>query len=698
MCSSFFYARAQRKKAPGGNDFTPCFLPLCLCVKPSLSILKRIHMIQNNTQKTVILFLLFLLEAATGIAQTAQPKWWFGISGAANINQFRGTTQMINQDLTVPTAFHKGDGIKPYFSALVEYRPKKLGFMLNLAYDNRGGSFDQVMAPCDCPANLSTNISYVAIEPSIRYTPFRSGLYIFAGPTISINASKEFHYTQDKQPDIRGDWSDIRKVMLSGQAGIGIDIPVSESARETQMTLSPFVSFQTDLGHAPRTVESWLFYTIRAGIALKLGTAKRQPALATVPPAAATPVTTNDDTRFSVRTSGIVPANRQVKETFPLRHSVFFDNGSATIPARYIMLDRNQAAAFREEQLQQNPAAAGRPDANAGRSARQMTVYHNILNIIGDRLRSNKISTITLSGASEKNPAEARQMAEHVKQYLVNVFGISASRISTEGRDKPLIPSAQEDAKRDLDLLREGDHRVDIINTTAGAGSYAYLQPVQINVTQGEPMDSRVVFINGNAAALKSWSLELTDEQGKQQRYGPFTGEEGAIPGKTILGTRIKGEYKVVMLGETRDGKPQRRETALSLATAINEQEEALRYSILFEFDRSRSVESYAKFLADQVIPLIPDNSTVIIHGHTDIIGEEKYNQTLSLERARNTQQLIARAATAAGRKGVRFETYGFGEDPSMAPFDNGLPEERFYNRAVIIDISGKNTAQARNR
>jgi hypothetical protein len=38
-------------------------------------------------------------------------------------------------------------------------------------------------------------------------------------------------------------------------------------------------------------------------------------------------------------------------------------------------------------------------------------------------------------------------------------------------------------------------------------------------------------------------------------------------------------------------------------------------------------------------------------------------------------------------RKGVRFETYGFGEDISMSPFENNLAEERFYNRTVIIDI-----------
>ncbi len=40
-----------------------------------------------------------------------------------------------------------------------------------------------------------------------------------------------------------------------------------------------------------------------------------------------------------------------------------------------------------------------------------------------------------------------------------------------------------------------------------------------------------------------------------------------------------------------------------------------------------------------------------------------------------------------AGKKGIKFEIFGFGEDAGMAPFENNLPEERFYNRTVIIDI-----------
>ena len=42
---------------------------------------------------------------------------------------------------------------------------------------------------------------------------------------------------------------------------------------------------------------------------------------------------------------------------------------------------------------------------------------------------------------------------------------------------------------------------------------------------------------------------------------------------------------------------------------------------------------------------------------------------------------------TPSGRTDVKFEVYGFGEDQNLAQFGNDSPEERFYNRSVIIDI-----------
>ncbi len=671
--------------------------------------IKRIHkelinkiecMLQYHPtkQSLSILTLILALVCTSASAQNIKrvsPKWWFGESIAVNYNNYGGTTQKLNNALTVPTAFHKGSGFRPYASILAEYRPGKVfGGMLNLAYDNRGGTFNEVTAPCNCPATLATNISYVSIEPSLRLAPFSSAFYVFAGPTISINLSRNFTYEQQKQATVKEDLSDMRKTMIAAQAGLGIDIPLSAKNSASQTTLSPFASFQTNLFQGPRTIETWAVHTFRAGIALKFGKGKVTPEPVVVPEApvavVAAPIIVEKEIQFTIRAPKVVPLNRQVREIFPMRSTVFFNTGSTIIPDRYVLLSPTNAQTFRESQLQE-----GQPEnLNKGRSSRQMNVYYNILNITGDRMRSNVNTSITLTGASDNNPVEGKQMAENVKQYLVVNYSIDPTRIITVGRDKPVVPSEQPGGTKELGLLREGDRRVDITSDSpelllqVGGKNTGFFRPVEINTVQQDPLDNHVIFYNtGATETLDTWTVVLTDEQGVSQTYGPYTQDQASVSGKTILGANRQGNYKIVMIGKSKKGVEIRKDSYVSLMRMDEVKQEGLRYSILFDFDKSTANDNYEKFLFDIIEPLIKDNGTVIIHGHTDIIGEEKHNLELSRERAKETQRILEKALISTGKKGVRFETYGFGEDAGMAPFENNLPEERFYNRSVIIDI-----------
>lgn len=652
-----------------------------------------------SKQRFILLILILIFSGINSYAQIeqrVQPKWWFGESVAGNLNYYRGTTQQLN-DFSTPTAFHKGQTWEPYASLLTEYRPNRIfGGMLNVAYDNRGGNFAGVLAPCNCPATLSTNLSYVSIEPSLRIAPFANAFYVFAGPTLGINISRSFVYTQAKQIDRREDWNDIHKTVFSAQAGAGIDIPLSKKATLAQMTLSPFASFQTNLGQAPRSTESWSIYTFRAGLALKLGIArKRTPTnkMSNTSPmvTSTTLVTADRDVTFTTRPPKEIPPFVEVKETFPIRNSIFFNMGSSEIPNRYTLLIKQDAASFREAQLQEDQPM----NLNKGRSARQLAVYYNILNILGDRMRNNPQSTIILEGSSDGNPIEGKQMAENVKHYLVDIYSIDPTRITTVGRDKPVIPSEQPGATKELTLLKEGDRRVDIESTSPElllqVGGDGSLKPVQITAVQEDPMDSRVVFsIDSASTLLKSWKVQVIDDSGFVQNYGPYTTDEASVPGRTILGNKAKGNYKILMFGETPSGHYILKQDSVSLVKLDSSNQIGLRYSILFDFDKSKTIDSYKKFLIEQVVPLISDNAKVIIHGHTDTIGDINHNLVLSRERAKSTQEILQRAINNSEKKGVTFVTSGYGADSSMAPFENDLPEQRFYNRTVIIDIVPK--------
>jgi outer membrane protein OmpA-like peptidoglycan-associated protein len=628
--------------------------------------------INKILQKVLLGSVMGILAVGTAQGQDTRPTWRFGASGAANLNFYDGTTQRLNNSLIVPAAFHKGFGVRPYGSLLVEYSPAKvLGAMLNLAYDDRGGKFDGVMAPCDCPATLKTTLSYFSIEPALRVNA--ANFYFFAGPRVAFNLQNDFAYTQLKQPNTDAELSDMRKTILTGQVGVGYDYQFSSPNSNTKFIISPFVSYHPYFGQDPRDIESLTITTLRTGIALKFGkVAKVETAVPEV--------------TFVVRAPKTVPVKRQVSETLPLRNSVFFDEGSATVPNRYVQLTKQQATDFKEVQLQNEQT-----ETRQGRSARQLNVYHNLLNILGDRMRANPSARISLSGASAKGAEDGKAMAESIKSYLVTVFNIDGSRIATEGRTKPLIPSEQPGGTKELVLLRAGDQRVDIQSASpellmeVGGG---LMKPVQIISTQVDPLDSHVVLnVGSEKDPIKSWTIEAADEQGVMQHYGPFTSDQGSIPGNSILGNRPEGDYKITMRGETKNGVAVTKESTVHLVSQNEVVDKGYRYSILFDFDKEKSIASYDKFLTDIVSPLISEGSTVIVHGHTDIIGDEAHNNTLSRNRAEQTQKIIQAALTKAGKTNVKFDTFGFGEDPSQTPFENNLPEERFYNRTVIIDI-----------
>ena len=394
--------------------------------------------------------------------------------------------------------------------------------------------------------------------------------------------------------------------------------------------------------------------------------------------------------RFAIHSPKNIPVQRRVRETFPLRNYVFFDLGSTEIPDRYVMLEKRQVKDFKEDQLE-----VFSPKKLSGRSRRGMTVYYNILNILGDRMGKNPSASITLVGSSEKGPEDGRAMAASVQRYLVDVFDINASRITLEGRDKPKIPSEKPGGTKELDLLREGDRRVSIESNTSAmlmefqSGPDAPLRPVEIDEVLEAPLDSYVTFdAAGAQEAFTSWSLDIRDEAGKVQYFGPYIREQVSIPGKAILGDRTEGTYKVTMIGETSDRKIVKKTSSVHMVLwTPPENEQGMRYSVIFGFNESKAIAIYEKYLTDIVANKIPNGATVLIHGYTDVIGDEANNQKLSMARALEVRKILQKSLAKSKRSDVKFEVYGFGEDTTLSPFDNNYPEERFYNRTVIIDI-----------
>ncbi len=557
-----------------------------------------------------------------------------------------------------------------------------------------------IFVPACPPEDLNTDVNYITVEPSLRIAPFKSDFYIYGGPRLAFNMDNNFTYQQGTNPaypeqvadpEVNGVFSSMNKSLISMQVGAGYDISLTSETKQTQVMLSPFIAFHPYFGQNPRSTESWNMTTIRAGIAIKFGRGHK----ASIPVEVTAPIVivAEPEVTFSANSPKNIPAERRVRETFPIRNYVFFNLGSTDIPDRYVLLRKDQVKDFREDQLE-----VYTPKELTGRSKRQMTVYYNVLNILGDRMVKYRTTTVTMTGSSMEGPQDGKAMAESTKNYLIDVFGINPVRIETEGRTKPVIPSEQPGGQLELVLLREGDRRVSITSSYPEllmefqSGPDALMKPVEIIDIQEAPIDSYISFnVSGADTAFTSWSLEVADEHGKIQNFGPYKSESVSIPGKSILGSRPEGDYTITMVGQTKSGKVLKKETKTHLVLwTPSKDEEMMRFSVLYEFNNAKAINTYVKYLTDVVIPKIPMGGTVIIHGHTDIIGGEDNNLKLSLARANDVKDILENGLTKAGRTDVKFEVHGFGEDQNLAPFNNKYPEERFYNRTVIIDIIPK--------
>jgi len=146
----------------------------------------------NQTLKSLAIgALIFVgIEAPLQAQETqyTKPSWYFGVAGGANFNFYDGSTQQLTANFTPPVTFHEGDGTGLFLAPSIEFhKPNtRFGFILQAGYDSRKGDFDRQTTDCNCPADLKTDLSYITVEPSLRYAPFKSDFYLYGGPRFSF--------------------------------------------------------------------------------------------------------------------------------------------------------------------------------------------------------------------------------------------------------------------------------------------------------------------------------------------------------------------------------------------------------------------------------------------------------------------------------------------------------------------------------
>jgi len=363
---------------------------------------------------------------------------------------------------------------------------------------------------------------------------------------------------------------------------------------------------------------------------------------------------------------------------YPLLNYIFFEENSFVLPDRYKKILPNEINTFEMVQLFRDST---------------LQIYHNILNIIGLRMKENPTAKITLIGCNsdmgeeKENRELSKKRAETVKLYLTGVWKIQDERIRIQVRNLPKKPSTPID---EPDKTAE-NRRVEI-----ESDNEKILAPIFIEKIDRIPNPPIARFkLNADAeAGLKNWEILSYQKSDMDNpfKYGgvdtiePYVDWELSHYQKIIPKTAepIFAEFKL----EDKKGETYITQTQTSPVEVITVKEKRVqkigdyeieKFSlILFDFDKA-TIEGNNKKIVNFIKDRIKPESQIEIIGYTDRTGNPDYNFRLAEKRAYNTQQAINRKDGQA-----------MGDHKKKLLYDNDLPEGRFYCRTVDIIVSTK--------
>lgn len=500
-----------------------------------------------------------------------------------------------------------------------------LGYELNVSRDVMLVPEVRYFFPIHPVASVDWNIQSFQLGASIRYSLWRP---------VDATIMYDTVYTRDTVVVVRSSASDERVVLLSTESN-------EDRRREGDYEYRTVTIHESYQREVPRPFEPTMVLTRSKS---------------------------NGDEKLGVDV--IVIRETDVVESYPLLPQVFFDEGSADLATtRMQQIDAGQTRDFRTVALERD----------------QFDVYHNILNIIGERMRRQSAAKITLSGAvnnvgvEKNNRALGQSRADAVRNYLVDVWGIDKSRISTTGRILPEKP-----ANVDSEDGKVENRRVDIATNDP-----SILETVEFRDRDRSVDPKEIIFLTTveGGEDIVGWSIEVT------QKGLPLFNEEGSgIPHQIFWKTegdrRPKLDESISVNLTVRNDKGQKKSLAdaipvnlITVQKAKSMQEggkQIERYSlIVFDYNSAKLNESNQRVM-DIVRSRVQPDSKVRIMGYADRTGDPEYNRKLAIRRCEEAKLVLN-----VREDQVSIEPVG----SDRLIYDNDLPEGRSYCRTVQIEV-----------
>jgi outer membrane protein OmpA-like peptidoglycan-associated protein len=351
----------------------------------------------------------------------------------------------------------------------------------------------------------------------------------------------------------------------------------------------------------------------------------------------------------------------------PLLNFIFFEEGSAEIPARYA---GGEGRSFNSKSLIRKST---------------LEIYYNLLNIIAERMRKYPDANLTIRGYNsgtgiEKGNIElSKARAEAVQKYLTEKCGISEERLIVDAGN--LSPSASTPATEDL--KQEENRRVEL-----ESNDYRIMEPIFIEKTDrtsNTPVLRYKLYVDSEIG-ISEWSFTSNQENSENPGY-TASGFGDAPDGidwildadQSIIPDKNSPLITSFVVQDEKGNRDTAEATLIPVSVKKIEGKKIEKFSlILFDFNSSelgKKNREIIEFIKNRISP----NSKIDITGYSDNLGEAAYNEHLSEKRASAVKKML-------GIPGA--ETEGKGE--SLLLYDNDLPEGRFYCRTVHIIVSSE--------
>lgn len=368
----------------------------------------------------------------------------------------------------------------------------------------------------------------------------------------------------------------------------------------------------------------------------------------------------------------IVVEGQLVTEAFPILPMVFFSESDAKIHPRYKQL--NSTENFSSDKLE--PLVSEQ--------------HKDILNIIGERMRENTQSTITLRGYSdpitEKSDCDlAGQRVETIQNYLTNVWGIEASRIIPDIDRRSCAPDNPTMSRNAQGY--EENRRIEI-----SSDDKDILGPVirsrYVELTDYSPKEYHVNTQETIGEDLTSWSLseKLGDSVLKMKEGDqlPFWIQMSIIKEDArLMQQSEKKDISLSLFIKDRDGEQGNAQIEIPIRKDTTNY--AIQRLSLMHFPVQQStLDKQGKAAIDAFVKNLEDNATISIIGYSDNLGNAQSNLELSKERAETVYKYIR----SIKPKSNFIKVDGVGSTalpPGIRSHE--LPESRFLSRTVQIEI-----------